>query len=402
MGAHNLTSEKQFLMIQVFKLLAVIAALTVASTCITTNASAQGRMVEFKQVVGIAQNDSLNIRSGPGRKFADVGDISNGAILKVLGYDPSGRWAKLRRTGRDVWVSSKFLADIQTNPNTSPKPNAHRLGAHVVTGISANDPDSGLNVRSKPGRSGRVKAILQLSTPVDVDRMSADGKWSFIRGSFGKGWVQSKHLVKALPNNVSGNGQTRQQPTQSSQDDQGWHLPAVYSVTGVAQGDKLWVRNQPNTKSAPVNNLAPGAAVSVLAWLSNGWAKVTVGQNTGYVNGGFLQRGSGQQMQNGFPLGLICAGTEPFWLLGFNTNQTITFKQADRPKPRVSNLQMTAPSNSPDGYPYSFRAARFSGLLDQRICSDGMSDTKYGWSLKLSRNRPNGTSTIVYGCCRLR
>ncbi len=389
-------------MIKVPKYLRLIALLTpIAGTtsAVITPAPAQAQVVEFKQVIGIGQNDSLNMRTGPGNSFADIGDVRNGAIVKVWGYDSTGRWAKLHRTGRDVWVSAKYLADVETNPDVSIQPNANRLGAHLVTGIPADDPDGGLNMRFKPNRYGRVKATLPLGTPVDVVRLSADGKWSFIRGPFGKGWVRNTHLVKALPRKTPA---PQPPPTELSQDPQGNSLPAVFTVIGVAKGDRLWVRTKPNATSAPVNNLAPSGPVLVLAWLNNGWAKVSIGQNIGYVNGVFLQHGGGQKMQNGFPLGLTCAGTEPFWALDLNGDQTVSFRPADRPNPLVIGLQMTAPANSPDGYPFSFRAGRLSGHLDQASCSDGMSDIEYGWSLTLIRNAPNGPTTTAYGCCRLR
>lgn len=379
-------------------LIIILTALVVASLPFAAPALAQPQKVEFRQVVGIANGDSLNIRSGPGRTYKDFGDLKNGAIVKIYGFDASGRWAKLRVRGQDAYVSAKYLAHVQKRPNSAPQPNGISLGPHLVTGIANDDPDGGLNVRRKPNRASRIKATLPLSTPVTVRSISADRKWSFIRSAYGMGWVRNKYLVKALPRN---NQSPRPQPIEFDKDPQGWSLPSIYSVTGVSGGDKLWVRNKPTHKSASISNRSPNEAIAVLAWLDNGWAKVTVGQNIGYVSGRYLTRGGGQQTLNGFSLGLTCAGTEPFWALDFNTDKTITFKRADRPNPRLVGLQMTAPSAATSTYPYSFRAGRFSGSLDQEICSDGMSNISYGWSLRLVRTRQNGSAASMYGCCRL-
>ncbi|SDR16718.1 SH3 domain-containing protein [Pseudovibrio sp. Tun.PSC04-5.I4] len=379
-------------------LMPVLTILAAVSLPFFASAIAQPQTVEFRQVIGIADGDSLNIRSGPGRNYQDFGDLKNGAIVKIYGFDASGRWAKLRVRGQDAYVSAKYLAHVQENSHPAPQPNGISLGAHLVTGIARDDPDGGLNVRRKPNRASRIKATLPLNTPVTVSDISADRKWSFIRSANGKGWVRNKYLVKALPRN----GQSPElQPVEFDRDPQGWSLPSIYSVTGVSGGDKLWVRNKPSHKSASVSNRAPNDAIAVLAWLNNGWAKVSVGQNIGYVNGRFLKRGGGQHTVNGFPLGLTCAGTEPFWAFNFNADKTITFKRADRPNPRLAGLQMTAPSTETNSYPYSFRAGRFSGALDQEVCSDGMSDISYGWSLRLIRTQPNGTTANMYGCCRL-
>ena len=48
---------------------------------------------ELMQVVGVAAGDTLNVRSGPGAKFADI--ARNGAV-NVLCYNTAGTWAKIQ------------------------------------------------------------------------------------------------------------------------------------------------------------------------------------------------------------------------------------------------------------------------------------------------------------------
>ena len=57
---------------------------------------------ELMQVVGVADGDTLNVRSGPGAKFADIGDIARGGAVNLLGYNTAGTWAKIRYREQDA------------------------------------------------------------------------------------------------------------------------------------------------------------------------------------------------------------------------------------------------------------------------------------------------------------
>ena len=81
---------------------------------------------ELMQVVGVATGDTLNVRSGPGAKFADIGDIARNGAVNVLGYNTAGTWAKIRYRGQDAWVSDAKAIMIDA---TCLK--AHRTGSSL-------------------------------------------------------------------------------------------------------------------------------------------------------------------------------------------------------------------------------------------------------------------------------
>ncbi len=100
------------------------------------------------QVDGIRRGDTLNVRTGPGASYKDIGDLQAGEIVTVLGYDASGRWAKVRYRGQIAYASARYL----TTPLRTDGRSAD-TGAHRVIGIKAGDPDGGLVMRDGAGTS---------------------------------------------------------------------------------------------------------------------------------------------------------------------------------------------------------------------------------------------------------
>lgn len=60
----------------------------------------------------IKATGDLNVRTGPGLDYAIIGSIKKGSTLEFLGeVKKDGRgvyWGKVRYSGRDGWVSSKY------------------------------------------------------------------------------------------------------------------------------------------------------------------------------------------------------------------------------------------------------------------------------------------------------
>lgn len=371
---------------------AVILAATVLSALSFTSANA----ADPYKVVGISTGDSLNVRTGAGTNFADIGDVLLGETVQVHGFDSSGKWAQITWSGQLAYVSARYLKSAGAGSTTNSGGNngsSVGLGMQRVTGIAANDPDGGLVVRAGPGKTfGRV-TVIPNGVGMNVVEISSDGKWS--RAEFsdgGTGWVRNSYLVGA-----NTNGTTLPSPISPQQGNV--VLPAVFSVINVAANDVLWVRNAPNTGSAPVTNLQPNAPVSVLEFTNNGWAKVTIGQSIGYVKASYLAHGGGVTTSNGMQLGLNCNGAEPFWNLQIAADRTMTFT-AMGGAPQVSSLQHANPSAT-GFYPFQFSdSGQLSGTLSAQICSDGMSDITYPWKILL--NAPmSGSMRVLNGCCTL-
>ncbi|WP_072777459.1 COG3650 family protein [Marivita hallyeonensis] len=64
----------------------------------------------YHRVSGVAAYDVLNIRSAPSASSQDIGDLAHDSrAVEVLGFDPSGNWARIALNERDGWVSTRFL-----------------------------------------------------------------------------------------------------------------------------------------------------------------------------------------------------------------------------------------------------------------------------------------------------
>ncbi|MFW2586844.1 SH3 domain-containing protein [Sagittula sp. SSi028] len=355
---------------------AVLSAAIVA-LCAATSARS-----ELMEVYNITSGDSLNVRLGPGATHADIGDLQNAAIVNVLSVDESGKWAQIRYRGQLAWVSHSYLRVVPVVSSA--------LGPHFVSGIPANDPDGGLVVRSGDGTSHPQIGVLPQGTAVHVIERRQGGDWAMIRFGTGIGFVSTAYLGSAPP----------EAPSQS---DGSQVSPGYYTVSGVAQNDRLNVRAAPNAGSDIVSSLAPGASVFVNGPATGNWVSVSVNGQSAYVNARFLTRQSsqsGSQTANGFPLGVTCRGTEPFWTLSIADDRSVTYTELNSGADPMVSLVQTTPASG-GGYPFAFVAGPYTGSLDQQSCSDGMSDTSYSMTISFDRLLSGGVPGTHYGCCNL-
>ncbi len=60
-------------------------------------------------VTGVAADDVLNIRSGPGTRFDVIGRLAPDATVEVVAHDRSGGWGQVNVGEGSGWVSLRFL-----------------------------------------------------------------------------------------------------------------------------------------------------------------------------------------------------------------------------------------------------------------------------------------------------
>ncbi|WP_417270038.1 SH3 domain-containing protein [Celeribacter sp.] len=368
--------------------------LTATATVIAAGAMslwAASAFAEMMQVTGVPDGDSLNVRSGPNGQSADIGDLQEGEVVNVLGKNFAGTWSQIDYRGQKAWVASRYLTDTQDGDRA-----AVSTGPHVVSGIPSDDPDGGLVVRDGAGTDFAALGVLRNDTAVHIIQTSPDGKWGMIALADGVGWVSTRYLVAMMATPMP-------MPTADPQTaPDGGPLPAVFTVTGVAAGDKLWVRDAPQATGARIGGLVPGAVVNVTGHASGNWVQITLNGQIGYVNATYLTRatesGSGSTV-NGFPLGITCRGTEPFWTFTIADDRTVEFTSLiDGPEP-IASLTQTTPSLG-GGYPFDFAASPYAGSINAQACSDGMSDIAYTMSIMLTKPSSNWAGPL-HGCCNV-
>ncbi len=322
---------------------------------------------EVAQIVKPTSDGFLNVRSGPGTHYADLGDLPSGTVINVLGYDPSGRWAIILWQGQVAYVARGFLDDVPA-PAAIPA-----MGLHKVTGIAADDPDGGLVVRAGPGRDFPRILVLPEGVSVNVVEISPDGKWSrAVFSDGGSGWLRNSYLTPA-------------------------GAPAQGGSRVVSTQAPVQVFEFPDDTAPVLARLPAGTPVAVLEDLHRDWARVSVAGQEGYMHLQATGPGGIATTAGGMPLGLACAGTEPFWTFSINSDGTTRFENVGAQEaPIPGSLSSVSGSN----YPYAFQAGAISGQLTNRACSDGMSEITYPWEVILSAPMGGGMQS-VQGCCLL-
>lgn len=372
---------------------------------------------DFMQVQGVRSGDTLNVRTGPGARYQDIGDLQPNEVVRVLGYDPSGKWAQVRYRGQIAYVSAAFLAPTQRSDSSSTF-----TGPHRVTGIKANDRDGGLVVRMGAGTNFDRAGVLPNGTRVNVVQRSRDGKWGMIHFGGGTGWVSTAYLTGVRRNatsnaNMQGEPEPMPYVTPLIAPD-GTPLPATYVVTGLRPGDFLNLRNAPRSTGNMIGRLPEGIEVQVMNMATGDWAYVDTGVTAGYVNFRYLanlapstnwngapQPSVGQSPNrrfNGMVIGIDCQGTEPYWTLDIANDRTVSYNQLIGGASPPAMLLQATPSSSTGGYPFAFNAAPFSGTINAEQCTDGMSDVAYNMSLVLQVPNQSGGVNVLYGCCNVR
>ena len=194
-------------------------------------------------------------------------------------------------------------------------------------------------------------------------------------------------------------------------------FPALYDVTGVAAQDVLNVRAEPSANEPIIGAFTPSeTGIEVIALSDDGgWGRVNTGEQAGWVSMRFLARQPGQTAQDWSitresfaPRNLECFGTEPFWDLTLRPGGTFEFTDpfqgdgsalAGTYEPIQSSVSTGKQgffgviAGDPTGF-------ALTGIINREMCSDGMSDRRYGLAIDLIRGDPTG-ERLDAGCCRL-
>lgn len=65
------------------------------------------------EVVGVAEDDVLNVREEPNAGAYDLGDLLPGQQTEVTAFDETGDWARVLWGGMDGWVARRFLQKVK-------------------------------------------------------------------------------------------------------------------------------------------------------------------------------------------------------------------------------------------------------------------------------------------------
>ena len=104
--------------------------------------------------------------------------------------------------------------------------------------------------------------------------------------------------------------------------------PAYYQVADLVDSDHVNVRAEPTADSADLGDIAAGSKPYEIIETdeSGNWGRILWLEGSGWVALRFMEPIQVEQLaKTAVPVGLVCAGTEPFWTLELQSQQTALF-----------------------------------------------------------------------------
>ncbi|WP_057566816.1 SH3 domain-containing protein [Paraclostridium sordellii] len=228
------------------------------------NAPVQPQVSVGKTKVVVAT--SLNVRSGPSTGNSVIGSLKNNEKVEII--SESNGWSKIKYNGKEGYVSSRYLKDVNeggnSKPNETPKPSPNvETKTKVVAATS-------LNVRSGPSTGHGIIGSLKNNEKVEV--ISESNGWSKIKYNGKEGYVSSTYLKDS---NEGGTSKPDEKPN-------------VGTKTKVVVATSLNVRSGPSTGHGIIGSLKNNEKVEVISE-SNGWSKIKYNGKEGYVSSTYLK-----------------------------------------------------------------------------------------------------------------
>ena len=216
--------------------------------------------VDTSQVIGLISvtTDGLNIRTGPNTTSAVIGKANTGGKLSV--YAVEGNWLKVSYQGRYGYISKSYAQFLEQDGNT--------IGSKTkeVTATAT------LNLYYKPTSSSIKISQISPGTVLPVYKEISGYYLTIFNGMPG-------YIVKNSTSVVEGS--IVEKPDTSA--------PITTTNTSAKVTVASLNMRQSASNSAPfVKSLTKGTTVAVHS-ISGFWAKVTSGNDTGYVHKSYIK-----------------------------------------------------------------------------------------------------------------
>jgi uncharacterized protein YraI len=157
--------------------------------------------------VGEVKSPYLNMRQGPGTKYAVIAVLQQNTELDIMARSSGGTWLLVKpHGGPSGWVKRYYvytdfpytsLPVAQSYPMPSPQPPAPAPAPSYPSGTVM---AGYLNVRSGPGMSYNTIAVVRSGTTVALLGRSANGSWLKVKIPTGSvGWVNGGYIGTSYP-----------------------------------------------------------------------------------------------------------------------------------------------------------------------------------------------------------
>ena len=249
---------------------------------------------------------ALNVRRGPGTRYAVFTHITRGTYVEVLEFRNS--WIRINTTQGEGWVFTGYLSrDVAAAPPLTGTGTAggtggtvaatdrtpqHLLRADLFPNNSQARVDfaSHVNIRRGPGNNYAVLTTLARGTNITI--LEYRQMWVRLNTAQGDGWIFSGFLSNDAVIAARGGGGQVSAPGLGARTPHA-QLRAENFPNGSQQtvdyAHFLNVRRGPGTGHAAFTHLARGATVTVLEF-RYGWVRISTAHGYGWIYAAYLRR----------------------------------------------------------------------------------------------------------------
>ncbi len=216
--------------------------ITPTATLVTPTATQPAFVVQRISPAIIRQTrDVVNLRRGPGRSYAKVGEVPANTTLQIVGK--SGDWYQISRDGRDVFIASWLTFDLATStPTETPI-----VVTRYVRPRSKQTRD-GVNLRSGPGTSFSRVGSVGANRILEV--LGKSGDWYLVEHDGRDAYIAS-WLTRDIPT-----------PTATRRSSSVRSSATKFAVRRFASPLRKYVHGSINLRQGPGTSFAKAGAVA--------------------------------------------------------------------------------------------------------------------------------------------
>lgn len=156
--------------------------------------------------IGVISTGALNLRSGPGPQYTDLGTLAAGEQGRIMGRSSDWGWWLLETRLGSGWVSSRYIVvrgDTSLVPYVAPGGTATQNDGQgggsapppQLTGPMALIATGALNIRSGPNIAFSSLGSVPAGTRMPILGQSVDRGWWLVQSPHGNGWVSKLYVI---------------------------------------------------------------------------------------------------------------------------------------------------------------------------------------------------------------
>ncbi len=171
-----------------------VAVIALAVLLVLPLATALAETPDAQNGVTATTTVNLRIRSGPGTNFSQIGLLSTGTTVSVVGRNEAANWLLIDHQGTRGWVAAWYTV-VSGDLNSVPVSAESGAAAPTAsTGVTATTTVN-LRVRSGPSTDFGQVGLLARGTTVNVLNRNADSSWLYMDRNGLRGWIAAWYTV---------------------------------------------------------------------------------------------------------------------------------------------------------------------------------------------------------------